>query len=287
MIGNPERKDQTGKYIAAINDGKTPIEAAQVFGDLRALDRELERYKTGTFKLFGVGVERLAIGDIIVRKLSPGEAATMRVRILSKNGVDEKTAPKVYELAKKACAPFPNDPGAQMVLAEAAFDANDYAAAEAAAERAAAADPKLVDAFLYKAMARMAVAAKAEDEKKETWSAIRKIIVAANKLDTEDPEPLILYFQSFIQARQVPSKGAREGMYKAFELAPQDSGLRMSTASVYMNDGDFEMARALLKPLAFDPHAKGMAEAAAAMIKEIDRREAASPTKEAAKPKTD
>jgi Flp pilus assembly protein TadD len=276
-----ERKGQLSGYIGAINEGKTPIEAAQVFGDLRMLDKELERYKTGKFQVLGVNPSALKIGEVTVRKLTAGEAATMRVRILSKNGVDAKSAPSVYTMAKKACAPFPNDPGAQMVLAEAAYDAGDHAEAEAAADRAIAVDPKLADAFIYKAMARMAVAEKAKDVSKPTWSAIRKIIVTANKLDTEDPEPLILYFQSFIQAGMIPTKSAREGLYYAFALAPQDPGLRMNAAMTYMNDGNFDMARTLLKPLAFDPHNKGLAGAAAEMLKIIDTRAKEAPKQDA------
>jgi tetratricopeptide (TPR) repeat protein len=278
LVMSGARDGQLEAYIHAINEGKAGLEAASVFGDLHALDRELEKYKRGKFRAYTVPAAKLPIGEITVRKLTPGEAATMRARILSKNGVTEKTAPGVYEMAKRICAPYPNDPGAQMVLAEAAFDAGDYVAAEAAADRAIAADATREDGYLYKAMARMAVAKKAHDTSKPTWGAIRKLIAAANKLETEDPEPLILYFQSFLDAEQVPPKLAREGMYKAFELAPQDDDLRMLVAQVYLNDGQPAMARLLLKPLAYDPHNKEMAQAAAALIKQIDAKNPPAPT---------
>ena len=279
------RPGQLNAYILAINQGKSPLEAAKVFGDLRALDKELEHYKgRNGFAGRRLSGDALTIGDITLRKLTAGEAATMSVRILSKNGVDEKTAPGVYDTAKKVCAPYPNDPGAQLVLAEAAFDAGDYTAAEAATDRAIAADPSAVRAYTYKAMARMEVAKKASDTSKETWRAIRKLISTANKLDPEDPEPLILFYDSFLESDQDVTKNAREGLYYAFVLAPQDPGLRMNVASAYMFDNQFATARKLLQPLAYDPHSGGLAQAAADLIKEIDRRAAAAPPSPKIKP---
>lgn len=142
--------------------------------------------------------------------------------------------------------------------------------AEAAADRAIAADPKAVDAFVYKAMARMAVAGKAGDQSKETWSAIRKVITAANRLDPDDPEPLTLFYRSFAEAGQTPTKNARQGLYTAHMLGPQDRELRLNAAASYLQEDNRPMARELLKPLAYDPHNGGMAKAAADLIAAID-----------------
>jgi len=275
------RPGQLSAYLKAITEGKPPIEAAKVFGDLPVLDRELERYKLGKFSGYRIPADRITIGEVTVRKLSAGEAATMAVRMQSKNGVGKETAPAVYAAAKKACAPFPNDPAAQLVLAEAAFDAGDYAEARAAAERALAANPASVDALLYKAMALMEIAGEAGDIEITTWRPIRAIIAAANKLDTEDPRPLILYYRSYGEAHQRPSKSAIAGLYYAYELAPQDRGLRLNVAGVYLYEGDPVMARALLTPLAYDPHNAGLAAQAAQMIAEIDKKAAATSPKAA------
>jgi tetratricopeptide (TPR) repeat protein len=265
------RPKQLATYLDAINSGKPPLEAATgAFGDLKTLDRELERYKRGTFQGRTVPASYFTVGPVTIRKLTPGEAATMDVRIVSKNGVNDKTAPGVYADARKAAAPFPNDPGAQIVLAETAYDADDYAEAEAAADRAIAANPKAIDAFVYKAMARMAVAAKANDQSKETWSAIRKVIAAANRLDPNDPEPLMLFYRSFAESGQAPTKNARLGLYRAYELAPQDRALRMNAAASYLQESNLPLARELLKPLAYDPHSRGMAKVAAELIAAID-----------------
>lgn len=270
LMMSGQRQGQLSKYLANVNAGQSPLEAAQAFGDLRKLDRELEQYKRGTLKVAKLNPSVIKTRPVEVRKLTAGEAATMDVRIRSKVGVNRKTAPGVYGRAKRAAAAYPDDHGAQLVLAETAYDAGDYAAAEAAADRALKADPKAVDGYVYKAMARMGMASKADDKTPATWSAIRKIIAAGNRIDPEDPEPLILYYRSFVDAGTAPSDNAKAGLHKAFELAPQDDDLRFNVATVLLRDGDKKGARATLAPLAYQPHGKGLAVASSALIKLID-----------------
>lgn len=264
------RDGQLPAYIEAINKGKSAKEAAAVFGDLRKLDRELETYKKGRFSAIRVAASALPIGEVTIRKLGPGEAATMDVRIRSKNGVDAKTAPRVYEAAKKAAAPYPNDPAAQIVFAETAHDVGAYAEAEAAADRALLVDPKAIDAWVYKAKARLGTAMKAGDRSKESWVAIRKAIVSANRLDPDDPEPLILYYQSFVLIDQPPTEAAKKGLFRALELAPEDRDLRLNVATLDLRDGNKAQARALLAPLAYQPHSRELAMLATALIAMID-----------------
>lgn len=270
LLLSGQRVGQLDKYLADVNAGKPPLSAAEAFGDLRKLDRELEQYKRGTFKVFKLAGTVIKTGPVEVRKLTAGEAATMDVRIRSKVGVNRKTAPGVYARAKRASAAYPDDRGAQLVLAETAYDARDFVAAEAAADRALKADPKAVGGYVYKAMARMGVANKAGDKTPATWSAIRKIIAAGNRIDPEDPEPLILYYRSFVDAGVKPSDNAKSGLHKAFELAPQDDELRFNLATVLLRDGDTAGARAMLAPLAYQPHGKGLALASTGLIKLID-----------------
>lgn len=265
-----KRDGQLGAYFRALTEGKSPEEAAQAFGDLRKLESELWSYKRTDFAAQRVSPAVLKTGDVALRKLSPAESATMEVRIESEAGVDSKEAPRVYARAKAACAPYPNDPAAQLVLAEAAFDAEDYAAAEAAADRVIAADPENVEALLYKARAKMAVAVKAEDKTPATWRAVRVIIAAANRIDTENPQVLWLFFQSYTDAGMAPPKAAKDGLYYAFILAPQDSGLRFLTAETHLRDGELAQARALLLTFVRSAHSATRGSLAARMVAEID-----------------
>jgi tetratricopeptide (TPR) repeat protein len=282
------RRDQFSRYILAINDGKSANEASKLFGDLKQLDRELDRYARGSLIARTIPADKIKVGAVTARPLSAGETAVMQVRIQSHRGVDEKTAPGVYAAARTAAAPFPDDPGAQIALAEAAFDASDYDAALAACDRALKTDPKAMEALIYKAMTMIEVAARDKDTTPARWSAIRKVIGAANRLDPEHPEPLILYYRSFIGAEQPPSDLAKDGLMKAFQLAPFDEGLRLNAASMLIDDGKPAVARTILLPLANHPHDTAEAKIAREMIASIDKgddeSEAPETTAAAAKP---
>jgi tetratricopeptide (TPR) repeat protein len=175
----------------------------------------------------------------------------MPIRIRSARGVDSKTAPEVAALARGIAAQYSDDPAVERELAEAEFDEHNYAAAEQAAGRALAADPKLAKALIYKGRAQMMLA---ESKPKADWDAIRRNFLAANKLDTEDPEPLLLYYESFPKSGTRPTANAVAGLEYALVLAPQDKSLRMMVVSEMINANKFAEAREALAPLAFDPH---------------------------------
>jgi hypothetical protein len=278
----PVRGRQFSDYIKGINEGKTPTQAMTAFGDVRALERELDRYVGKRFMTGReVKADALKIGEVRIRELTAGESATMRSRMRTKRGVDEKQAPVVYAAARKAAAPYPNDPGAQIVLAETAYDAKDYAEALAACERALAVQPNSIDALLFKAKARMAIAVRDGDMSKATWASIRKSIIAANRVDNDHPETLILYYRSFVEAGAEPSETAKDGLYRAFTLVPQDRSLRMTAAQIFHMDGKLDVARMLLRPLAHDPHDRDIGKTAAELIAIMDAEATRTPSGDA------
>jgi tetratricopeptide (TPR) repeat protein len=195
----------------------------------------------------------LEIGPTAIRSLTPGESAIMDVHIRSTRGVNQKTAPGVAADARRIAAGFPNDPFVQGVLAEAEHDAGNYAASEAAADRALAVDPKNVHALIYKGRAEMALAK--EQPAKADWSKIRSWFINANKLDTENAEPLALYFRSYAEAGERPTKNAVEALLYSVDLVPQDSELRVNAVQQLLRDGRVSEAKQLFGPLTFAPHA--------------------------------
>lgn len=270
---DPIRREQFAAYLRGINSGQTPAEAAKAFGDLDVLHRELQKYTGKSLSGVTIKAQAIQIGAVTARKLTPGEAATMAVRIRSHRGVNDETAKTIYAEAQKAAAPFPNDAGAQIVLAEAAYDAEDYNASLAAAERAIAANPQAIEGLIYKAMAMMKIAHRDNDYERASWVAIRKVIGAANRLDPEHPEPLILFFDSYVESGSTPTQLAKDGLAKAFELAPFDPNLRGMVAQMYARDGDYADARALLAPMMYNPHNPGMAAYAKRLSADFETRE--------------
>jgi hypothetical protein len=226
--------------------------AKAAFGDLKALDRELEKYKNA--KLNGVRVrgDVLSPGQIAVRPLTAGEAAIMDVHIRSQRGVNDKTAPGVAADARKIAAAYPNDPFVQTALAEAELDANNNSAAAAAADRALAAKPSYVRAMIYKGRAQIELTKGKSDA---NWSSVRRWFVNANRLDTENAEPLMRFYQTYEAAGVAPTKNAVDGLLYAVALAPQDDGLRVDAVHQMLTDGRLDQAKRLFAPLAYRPHA--------------------------------
>ena len=98
----------------------------------------------------------------------------------------------------------------------------------------------------------------------------------ANRLDPENPEPLVSFYRSFQDERARPTANAIAALHYATDLAPHDMGLRLESARRYLDDGKPAQARARLVPVAYNPHAGKLAEQAQALIAQIDGRKTQS-----------
>jgi len=272
-----ERRGQLAAYIGAINAGKSAEEASKILGDAARLDYKLTSYaQRPLFPSALIPADKLTIGEIAIRQLTPAQAAMMPASILSNRGVSPEAAPKVAALARKLAAPYPNDPWAQNELAEAEYDAKNYAAAEAAADRALAADPKSIHALLYKGMAQEAAAVAAKESDPAKWQAIRRWFLAANKVDTEAPQPLAAYYDSFDAAGQKPTANAQAALLYAYALAPYDTTLRMRAALVYLQQDKVHEARVALAPVAYNVEGRSTSDAARKVLTAIEGGNAAA-----------
>jgi len=271
LMFEPARKGQLTEYIAAINAGKKADDAATVFGDLKKLDRELTSY-VGRYTIIvaKIPAAKLTIDPVKLRPLSPGEAAVMPALIQSTRGVDKTSAQIVVKLARKLAAPFPDDPGAQNELAEAEFDAGNLVEADAAATRALASDPKSIHALIYKGMVASAQLAKAKDVDPAHWRTARRWFVSANKLDPDNPRPLMLFYTSFLDAGLTPTRNAEDGLISAYRAAPFALDLRMMAADILLKRDDKAGARAALLPIAYSPHRASFADVALKVLAAID-----------------
>lgn len=247
------RGGQLNRYIEGLTRGERPLDAARVaFGDLKQLDREMDRYARGSIS--GVQVPPGPAPTVAVRRMTAGESAIMSVRIRSDRGVNRTTAPQVAEDARRIAAAHPTDAFVQGVLAETEYDVRNYTAAIAAADRALGVAPANIQALIYKGRAMMALARAAPA--KADWPEVRRQFVRANRADTENAEPLYLFYQSFAAAGQQPTKAAIEGLIYAQTLAPQDRGLRMTAVRQLLRSGKHAEAERMLIPIVFDPHAE-------------------------------
>ena len=250
-----ERRKKLLNYLDRLNNGEAELAAATgAFGDLKALDKDLDQYiKDREWNYLRIRPDWLSVGPITVRRLSEAEAASMPIRIRSKRGVDEKTAAEVVVDAREVAAKYPDDPAVQAALAEAEFDAGDDEAAIAAADKALAKAPTNMTALIQKGYALTRMAEEAGTD--EAWKAARKHFVSVNKLENDHPIPLIYYYLGFEKQGKEPPKAALDGLEWALELAPYDGSVRMMVASQQMKEKRFADAIKTISPLAFNPHA--------------------------------
>lgn len=274
LIFNKSRFGQLQRYLNALRTGTGSVAAAgEAFGDLKVLDRELDRYLKQSLTIMRLPAEKLPIAQVAVRRLSPGESAAMDVHAESESGVTRPEALRLLPRARRVAASHPQDAFVLGVLAEAEYDAGEYAAARDAALRAIAVDPRSRQGLLYHGMALAALAREAKSNDRATYRAVIAPWVQANRLDPDDPQPMILIYRAAGEFGQ-SHPSIIEGIKYAQQLAPEDRGLRMAAAGEYIRAGDLPGARPLIASLAYDRHA-GNRERMAELLRLIDARDVA------------
>ena len=266
-----ERNGQLAQYINNINAGEEPVKAGEaVFGDLNKLNSDLERYmRRSSIKTITLQPKDFKKETVISnRLLNAGHAAIMPYRIQSASGVTEAEAKTLAQRARPVGAQYPNDAFVQRAMAEIYFDAKDYPAAEAAADRALAVEPSNIDALIYKGRI---VALKAKTSHSEAdWNKARSWFLKANKAEPDNPLPFVPYYDSFAAEGKAPPQGAINGLLRAVMLVPQDDSLRIRAAIATINANDLRTARRLLAAVAFSGH-QGNENPAMDVLEAIDR----------------
>lgn len=258
LLLSRKRDGQIEKFQRLIAQGTAPVAAGtEAFGDLGKLNAEINAYRTQRLNGLIIRPERVTIDPVVVRALTPAEAAIMPLRFESATGVTTAEAKKLLPGARKIAADNPTNGWIQRVLAEMEYDAGNDAEAEAASDRALTVEPGNLMAMVYKARVHMRRAAKASPADPALWRDARQWIVKANRMAPDFALPLVMFYTSFLIAQEPPRPSAIDGLLRAVELAPQESGVRVLAFGALLNKGDLPAARRVLAPVAFNPHATG------------------------------
>ena len=274
----PSRKGQLDAYVAAISRGVDPVVAAkQTFGDLDVLKHDLKSYFAhAQLKLSHLEIPGSDLKPVSVQ-ISPVTAGgTAILPVLMQLNSGEREDYKALAATAEGIEPrFAGDPLVETTLAQTELEAKNFKAAQAAAERALAADPNSTSAMVLEGRAKIEQLAAAGGPA-ASFDEARSWYLKANKLDPEDPEPLYRYYEAFAKQGVAPSRNAIAALHYASDLAPQDLGVRVESASVYLTEGKLKEARTALVPVAFDPHGDKESATAREMIKDIDAGNAAA-----------
>jgi hypothetical protein len=179
---------------------------------------------------------KINVGAVSMRTLSAGEQEVMPYRMRSKvrgGNIEPKEAQELASSVRTLAERFPSDALVQASLAQAESDAGNHLAAENAAARAIAIDPKLVEAHICKALAQMAIAKSIQSPDPQVWAEVRKTLVGANRLDPDNPQPLALFYQTFSASAQNPTANAVAGLHRAYEIGSRSQlHVRLATAKL-------------------------------------------------------
>lgn len=255
LLFSGKRPGEFGKFTAALRRGVPQMQAArEAFGDLGKLESDLEFYRRRkTLPAIRISAAQLKANTAVtVRRLRADEADIMPQRLQSMVGVDAKTAPSVLAKARPIGARYPDSAFVQRALAEMEFDTRNFEQAEAAIERALAAEPDNLNALTYKGFL-LGNRARREG-RADLWKQARAAILKANRLAPDSPLPFILFFDSFEASGVTPSKAAVDGLLRAIVLQPSYQGLRVKVGLHLIATGDPLRARTILEPVAYAPH---------------------------------
>ncbi len=256
-----QRNGQLEAYLNAMARGIAPAKAArQAFGNIDQLEVETEKYlQADKFPYLTLPATALSISTVDVVPLGAGGDAIMPLRLRLAAGADEDKA-ELAEKIREVAGRYRADPLAELTLAEAELAAGRNAAARITGERALSLDSQSVPAMLVVGQAIMADAqAKVEGA---NFAEARSWFNRANRLDPENPAPLLMFYNSFVAEGDRPTPNAIAAMRYAAALAPQDLGLRLLAAKSLIAEGKIAEARAALIPIAYYPHGGRLAEEA-------------------------
>lgn len=248
----PSRQGQLKAYLRLVNSGMDSAPAArQAFGDLNKLGSEIARYKRSG-KLGGATVRpgTKANPQVAMRKLTEDEEAVMRSRMRSKAGVNRAKARDVAADARAIARKYPNGFLAQLELAEAESDVENYQSADAAVDRALQLRPESVEALVRKGQ----IGIERGKKDKRYLAPARAFIAKAHKLDPGNPEPLYLNYLTYYHSGQAIPESAVIGLERAYDNARQDTGLRLVLARQLLSERKGPLAKAILLPLGLNPH---------------------------------
>lgn len=247
----PQRLEKLRAYLKAIGKGEDGLVAARrEFGDLKAIQAELRKYKKGPFP--GLDISAGAMQPkVAVRALSASEEAAIRSEMrLARGALGLEDARDILADVTRSLKDKPEDPHLLGLLGQAQLEARQFDAAETTGARLVQIDKGNQTAWLVRSAAALG---KATDDPAFAEVA-REHATAAAKLDREDPRPLILYYLSYVRGKEQPSETAITALETAFKNAGSDSTYRLLVAHQMLLDNRLDTAQHVLMPIAFRGH---------------------------------
>ena len=287
-----QRRGQLRAYLNAINAGKKMAVAAQVFGDLGELQREVSVYLSGrSFSYRAVPIKEGSAGPIAMRTLGAAESALIDMQIeferhtfLPTKGDDEAQdvfdkrlaaakQDRVAYLAKVEAVAnrFSGEIDGWLLLADARCAVEEYSACTTAADRALAIAPDNERALVRKAQAMIGAAQDLPPAQRDPQvKAAQTMLNKANAADPNDPLALLWLYKSYGAMGRAADDDGFVALMTVVQLIPQEDGPRLMLAQELIRRGGLRDARIILRPLAYSPHESGSSRQARKLLDEVE-----------------
>lgn len=272
FMSDPTRKGQLDAYLRAVGSGGDPARAMEAATGmpLETLRRTLVEYSRRPL-LFQGYRETYALPPVTITRLGRSADDLLLFNQRLKRNQSEEQRKGVLAEARRRAGLHPDDPLALLMLghAELHFD-GDRAVGDRALDRLLELKPDHVEALQLKAGALIKDA-----ESLEGALATARIVEArrylsrAYQADEADFTTLIMLAESRQGQPGYPNDNDLATWEQAFTLAPQLGGVRLSYAAVLAARDRKDDAIRILEPMASDPHNRGAASAARAVINRL------------------
>jgi tetratricopeptide (TPR) repeat protein len=273
------RPGQLGMYLKLLGSGKSNVDAAkEAFGDLALLEKDVRSYLNKSSMTYSKIIKPTPGPDFVdITTLSAGDSALVMHRLaLMRVPADEDLQPLIAAL-KTLTETFPMEANAFRFLGEAQLMAEQFDAADQSADAALKLSPNLSRALMIKADVAIHRYENAGTATEPLAKAMKSWVVKANKADTNDPVPLLAYYRIYGLQGLKPTQTANDGLARAYQMVPEDIGVRFQYASSLASQGKFDDAIRLIETIAHSPHQNGGADYAQAFLERLKKAKSGDP----------
>ena len=267
LLSDAERLGRLRNYLRGLGRGEAPPAAFQAsFGVTPAqLQRELASYAFG--RMHYLRMDRASVAQtprIAIAALPRSAGDLLLLQAAMRIGAREPEA-LVAEIRRLAARH--DDAFARRVLAEAEALHGDPAAAGPLLAALLAESPNDVDLLYLRGMIHIQAAKQAEAEARASqFQRARVWLSRAHRANDRHFQTLYRYAQTFSDEPGFLSENNLNVMLLAHQLAPQVADIRMTAVQMLLMRRDYELAEALLRPLASTAHDGPLAAAAREML---------------------
>ena len=278
IVSDKERKAKLDGYLELVRQHGDPVASwTKIYGqDAPALEKALKDYVKQN-KLAGRVLTRPEppAPEMTITRLPAGaDDLLLEVQRLKLN-VPKAEAPELLERVRRLAAKRPNEYYSRLALARAECKIGDRDQGEALLKSLLQERPTDLETLQVLAYSRLDTArqlARDPDQRAKAKAVYADAATYLGRAHKVDPDNYLTLY-GYAEARSLdnePTENTLNVAHRAASIAPQNFGIRVNAARLFIRARRYELARELLIPVAGDPHGRGLARQATQMLARMD-----------------